>query len=161
LRQLISSLRQMPRIPVAPRPVHLEVVIGEAMREIQERAATPGAPVVVDVPKSLLVAVDATAIGFVIDVVVSVLGVNGRDEVRIAAVEPPAGAVTATLTFSSDAGAESELGFTTRTWAGADAEAISFAVARRVARASDMVLRPSSELERGLSLEIPLVAPDA
>jgi hypothetical protein len=62
----------------------------------------------------------------------------------------------ATLRFAADTSKLDGSVFSPRAWAGSDSDAITFAIARRAARASGMLLRLPQDHEPAVRLEIPL-----
>jgi hypothetical protein len=156
IQKLITSLRGSPGIRVAPCALRLAKGLRAACRDL-ERASPGAGEVIVDVPESVVVSADMTALGLVIYSVVTALAARGAARVVLAAVPPPAGSTIVTLRVVPEiSGSAVSPVFMARAWAGADRDAITFAIARRAARASGMLLRPPHDGESALCLEIPL-----
>jgi hypothetical protein len=164
LQKLIASLRATPGIRIVPGSLALASAVKTAVRDL-DRGAGPPAAVSIDVPGSIVVSVDGTALGFVLYGVVTALAARGVTRVRMTAETPADGAPAATLRIvAEESEASPDLAtqqqrpvFAARAWAGSDSDALTFAVARRVARASNMLLRPPKEGDGVVvSLEIPL-----
>jgi len=150
LQSLVSSLRSGPALCINRTCVALAGVLRSACKDVH--ASSPAlARTAIEVPEDVLVSVDASAAGFVVFSVLSALVARNVSRIRLTLMKEDA--ATVTLMFQ---GAGPDAGvFASRAWAGDDGQALSFAIARRIARASGMRLKAPSAEWTCIRLEIP------
>jgi hypothetical protein len=155
MRKLIASLRGSPGIRVAPGRLRLMKGLRAACRDL-ERSPRASIEVILDVPESIVVSADVTALGLVVYSVVTALAARGATRVVLSVVLPPPESTSITLWVVPEfPGSAVSTVFIARAWAGADRDALTFAIARRAARAAGMLLRPvAHDGKSGLCLEI-------
>ena len=158
LHSLVSSLRQTARLSIVPAPVQLAAAVEMAVADLAVTSPVTRTLCAAEVDAGIVVSVDPTALGFVLYSALAAFGERSAN-VRLVAKRPAPQATVAVLEVLSDEGVGRDPLFVARAWAGADADAIALAVARRVARASNMLLRPPLACPAGIVLEIPLAPP--
>jgi hypothetical protein len=157
LRRLVSSLRAMPNIRVAPGAVRLAPAVRAASREVSEVATRTGIEAIVVVDANIVVSVDPTALGFVVFSVIGALASAGVARVHMTAEVEPAAEIVRLRIAAEECPSLDARVFASRAWVGTDGDALTFAIARRVARASGMRLRAPTDVEPWVvRLDIPL-----
>jgi hypothetical protein len=159
IQRLVASLRASPSIRVTPGPLSLVKGLRAACRDLERGSLGAGVDVVLDVPESVTLSADVTALGLVIYSVVTALVARGAARIVLSSMPPSPESTTMTLRVVSEVSGAVPPVFIARAWAGNDRDAMAFAIARRAARASGMLLRPSHDDDSVICLEIPLHPP--
>jgi hypothetical protein len=156
LQGLITSLRATPRLGTCPRKARLASVVRATCLDLARSQPCPQLDIAINVPESIYICADTTALGFVLYAIMAGLAERGVRQPRISATTASAPHFLARVSIFADLSSTPCSVFTARGWMDSDSHAIAFATARRVARAAGMQL---SQVQSGaplINLEIPL-----
>lgn len=154
LQSLVSSMRSGPAMSINTKSVALAAILRSACKDVRASSSSVE-EMTIEVADDVLVSVDTSAAGFVVFSVLSALVARNVSRIRLTLTKEAD--TTVTLTFQ---GAAPDAGvFASRAWAGDDGQALSFAIARRIARASGMRLKAPSAEWACIRLEFPSAAP--
>ena len=145
LEKLVVSLREVPEVRAAPRPVDLAREIRQAIDEQGETALHSPAGWTVAVADSVRVLADPAVLGFVLHAAVAALAARGAEQVSVSLDPPNPTSGEAVLSIRGHGVPPVGRAVAAHVFAGHDSDESMLGVAREMARSAGTVLRSLPE----------------